>query len=241
MKERFVFMLAACLFLSISLSEAKSLKLTKKANIEKVMDAYFKAIGGRKKLDQIKDITVTSKISNPEGVLLTVVKQINEPDRLIVMTENYMNDFLVSKMISTPENLTVISPKGTRKIDGEMAKIVNQQSAALIECAYPVVGVTPTLEGIEPVDGKDAYKVKAVYGQGVFYSFYDCKSGLKVKIVVPGSKGDSEIKVGDYRLTDGGILFAHRLVNTNVETKSMTVTEIQNIKTNQGLKVSDFK
>lgn len=45
------------------------------------------------------------------------------------------------------------------------------------------------------------------------YSFYDCESGLKVRVCVPGQKGLVTSSIEDYRKTDLGIMYAYTVRN----------------------------
>lgn len=208
---------------------------------QQVINRYLEAIGGKEKLDQIKDIILTQKVTNPNGETETISKQVNEPGRLVMMKESRMNGFSLSRSISTPDQFVVISPKGTQKVDGDIAKNINQQTSLLIEHSYPVVGLIPVLEGVEEVNGKRAPKVKVTFGAVSHCSLYDCETGMKVKIITDTPQGGTEIRVEDFRRIDSGILFPYKLVVTSRATQAIQTMEVVDIKTNQGLKASDFK
>ena len=53
-------------------------KQKEEVTVEQVMDKYIEAIGGKKAVAKIKDITMTQKIIKPDGESVLVTKQLNK-------------------------------------------------------------------------------------------------------------------------------------------------------------------
>ena len=68
-------------------------------------------------------------------------------------------------------------------------------------------GYVFTLEGIENVDGSDAYKVRQEKGGMASYNFYDVATGLKVKSIATAQGQTQEVIFGDYQKTAYGIIY----------------------------------
>lgn len=109
----------------------------------------------------------------------------------------------------------------------------------MIEAEYTQLGYQPTLEGVEKVNGKEAYKLKTTLGKAVTYSFYDVENGLKVKAVGSQDGMTQEVLFEDYQPTEYGILMP-LLSKTSMQGMPIEI-KTTDIKINTGLKAEDFK
>ena len=96
-----------------------------------------------------------------------------------------------------------------------------------------------SLEAIEKIDGKAAYKIKVTDNKNVFY---DVESGLKVLevniIEAQGQQFEQKTMLGDYKEVSG-IQFPFMLVQTvGPQTFEFKVKEI---KVNEGVSEADFE
>ena len=219
-------------------------KQKKGVTVEQVMDKYIEAIGGKKEIAKIKDITMSQKIIGPDGESVLVTKQLNKKDEILVMSEYYMNGLMVRKSVYLPEQAIIVMPQGTQNVNGLMAKAPYQMAALIIEQAYPIVDVTPVLVGETTIKGKKVYHVRAVFGGVIAVnSYYDVETGLKIFIGDTEDKEDGFlVEVTDYRKMDGSsVLFPFKLIQTDRKTKNIKITEVAEVKINKGLKEKDFK
>lgn len=241
-KTQILSILVVALFLFPITTHAKDKKGKNKVTVEDVMDSYIEAIGGKEALSNLKDFTITQKITVPGGEIKTISKQINEEDRFLIMIETYMNDMLVQKTISTPDTFTLVIPQGTKKIGGVQARMMNETASLIIEQSYPVTGIKPVLIDTEKINGKKLHHVAATYSSGAtFHSYYDAETGLKTYIGVPSGNEGSVTEATDYQKMGDTVMFPFKMVNTDNTTKNITITEVTDVKVNQGLKAEDLK
>lgn len=216
--------------------EAEDENMTVLLNVDSVINAYITAIGGWEKIKAIQDMTLTYVTQTDDKEIVRKVSQINAPEGtffVMVVSENGEEKY---KSI-IEKNRIIVSSGSTRNImEGEKANQVYNQTFLMIEPAYEQIGVKPELEGVQKVDGKYAFKVKAMFGNQPIYSFYDCKTGLKVEVLIPTSKGIQVSYIEDYREIVPGVLYAF-----GVRRNKDQVNTIQKVEVNQGLKMEDFQ
>ena len=129
--------------------------------------------------------------------------------------------------------------QGQRKdLSAEEVAKIKEESAAFPELNYLAVGDV-TLEGVEQVDGKKAYKLKISDEKT---AFYDMETGLKVQEIVTqevqGQQMTSTIGYGDYQEVSG-IKFPFKLMQS-MGPQNMEFI-VKEIKVNEGVEASDFK
>lgn len=209
--------------------------MTVSLDIDHVMDAYIAAIGGKEKVNAIKDMTIIRESKSEGKKNERIVRQINAPGGTFFVMQGYVDGKETYKTIIEKNKIVASFGSSKQIIEGEKAEEIYNQTFLFIEPAYAQIGVKPELEGVEKVNGKYAYKVKANFGNVVIFSFYDCQSGLKVEVAIPGRQGLQVSYIEDYRETDSGVLYAYGTRNGD------NVNTITKIETNQGLKMEDFQ
>lgn len=216
---------------------AEDENMTVLLNVDSVMNAYIRAIGGWEKINSIKDMTIIYDTSSVNGKeVIRKISQINSPEGtffIMIILENGEEKY---RSILEKDKITVISGSSRNIMEGERANQIYNQTFLMIEPVYGQIGVKPELEGVQKINGRYAFKVKAMFGDQPIYSFYDCKTGLKVEILIPTSKGIQVSYIEDYREIGPGILYAFATRN-----KDDKVNKIRKIEINQGLKLEDFQ
>lgn len=167
---------------------------------QQVVEKYLEAIGGRKKLAKINDITISMSTSM-QGMSISI-KSINKaPNKMFV--EVGSGGMVFSKQIFDGTKAMVTSPMGNQELSGPELEEMKNQALMNVELDYAIHGITLELLGIEPIDGKETYAVQLTYPKGNKETeYYDIASGLKVRKV--GAQGPTDLK--DYRDVKG-ILF----------------------------------
>ncbi len=206
---------------------------------EKVVASYLKALGGEAKIQGIKDMSVNSEM-NVQGMTINnnYVYLINPNDPMFMITVSMAGN-IMQKVIFDGQKATVSGPGGSQTIEGEKAAEMKTQAYPILEAEFDRVGIKPTLEGIEQVNGRDAYKLKMVVGDAVTYSFYDVENGLKVKSIGTQNGMTQEVTFEDYRPTAYGILYPY-LSKTSMQGMPIEI-KVTDVKVNTGVKASDFK
>jgi len=150
---------------------------------ESVIENYITAIGGRKNLAKIKDIT-KSYSTLMQGMLIEMKECQKAPNKLLV--EVGSGGMILSKQIFDGTNgISMVPMMGqTDTLKGKELESMKLQAVLNIELDYAKYGIKLNLLGIEEIDGNEAYKVESVSPDGSkSVDYFDVKSGLKVRSV----------------------------------------------------------
>lgn len=181
-----------------------------------VIGQYLKAIGGEQSVKGIRQVTTlaTGKVeAMGQKVELTMKSMQIAPDWLC--QEMKMGDRVLSKQVYNGTEGWVDAMGGSSEIkDADLAKM-RENSILFPELLYFTDGFKTTLEGLEPVDGRNAYRMKVMYPSGsVDIEYYDVESGLKVRKIssseAQGQTMETVSDYGDYRET-GGVRFPYSM------------------------------
>lgn len=169
-----------------------------------VLNAYFKAIGGKKALLNMKDLTWKAA-SGTNGVTLPTIIQYKTPLKLVITTRTDKGQ-LVFKQVSDGKDMSITV--GNSKVPLSRSAMDRMMFTSLLmpELHLADKGVKTAFDGRETVDGKEAYKLTHTMPDGSTWStFYDIQTGLKVKLYVPGQTNPNPevTRYGDYREVNG--------------------------------------
>ena len=206
---------------------------------EKIIDKYLTAMGGKEKLSAIKDMTIISEMDMQGMAITNTYKYILNPSKPAFMLEVAMMGNVLQKMIFDGEKATISGAQGNQTIEGEKATQLKNQAYPILELQYETLGVKPVIEGIESVNGRDAYKLKVQMDDAVTYSFYDVENGLKVKSIGTQQGMTQDVTFENYKTTNYGIQYPF-LSKTSMQGMPIEL-KVKEVKVNSGLKVSDFK
>ncbi len=169
-----------------------------------VIARYIEAIGGKDNLLSVKDITLTAS-TEMQGMPLTLKTYRKAPDKLKVVVGS--GGMVFSTQLFDGQRGAISSPMGSEILEGDALEEMKIQAILNIELEYEKHGIIATLQGIEAVSGKDAYKVELTYPSGsVITDYFDVESGLKAK----SSRVTGITEYTDYQEVDG-MLFPFRL------------------------------
>lgn len=174
---------------------------------EKVIEAYLEAIGGRAKVEAIKTMSISSEMAMQGLTIKTVNKYDLSGEKPKFSMEVSMMGNLMQKIDYDGEKAVVSGGGGsnTQTIEGEQAEPLREQAYPIVEAQFSQLHTAPTLEGIDDLNGKPAYKVKFTVGGSLIYNYYDVASGLKVKSVGTEDGVTNEATFEDYRTTSYGV------------------------------------
>ena len=173
--------------------------------VESVLENYLNAIGGRALVEGITDMTEVVEMSMMGMSISTETKRI-PAQKAFSMTQS---------MGGTPVS-TIVLRDGKIKVSagGMEQEITDPAQVEAMSDIYPIPevlgpeqGYVFTLEGIESVEGRDAYKVRQEKSGIAAYHYYDVATGLKVKSVVSAQGQTTEAVLADYQKTAYGILY----------------------------------
>jgi predicted Zn-dependent peptidase len=210
--------------------------VTPQSILQKAVDAY-----GGAAVAAVKDVSLTGGAS-VQGTNITVTQKHIIPSAFL--QEVSMQGMVLEKKMLKDGKYSQAS-QGQAKETDEKSKEEMNEDAAFIAERYMLnqKGYTFSLNGIEQVEGKDAYvlKVKTPAGRE-FTNYYDVASGLLVKktSVQEGPQGSATVSsiVTDYKAFNG-VQIPTRIVNDLGGMKFEI--RFTDIKVNSGLKAEDIK
>ena len=173
--------------------------------VESVLDSYLEAIGGRVLVEGINDMTENVEMNVMGMSMATTTKRIID-----------QKCFSIAQTMGGSPVSNIVLRDGKIKVSagGMEQEITDPAQVEAMSDIYPFPeilgadqGYVFTLEGIENVDGSDAYKVRQEKGGMASYNFYDVATGLKVKSIATAQGQTQEVIFGDYQKTAYGIIY----------------------------------
>lgn len=201
---------------------------------QNVLEKYIEAIGGKEKLMGVESYSLMAEAEMQGTILNLEVKKTSK--------NQYMQDVKVmgnsmSKQVVDGDKGYMVM-QGQRKDLGEdELKKVKEESAPFPE--LNLLNTDVTLEGVEVIDGKKAYKIKISDEKT---SFYDIETGLKVQDAVSveaqGQQVNTTFDYTDYKEVSG-IKFPFLFIQTMGPQKFDFI--VKEIKVNEGVSDVDFE
>ena len=179
-----------------------SVNLPEGVNLESIIDKYLEAIGGKERISSIESLRVVY-----EGTAMgTTVRTEDKRTKGKYSQTTYMNNNPMMGLVLKGDEFYM--KQGPNKVPLPPAM---QSDLSFAIGILPELGIVKSekaeVNGIEKIDGKDAYKIE-VNGEMVQSSFfYDVESGLKVRevtvITANGQQQKQEVNYKDYQEFDG--------------------------------------
>lgn len=199
---------------------------------EKVFDDYFKAIGGKEAVEAVKS-TVYKASAEIQGQKLEMEVKTTADGK--VAQNISMGGMVVQKQAFNGKT-------GYAMAQGQKMPYGEKEIATAKAEAHPfpeLIAKDATVEGIEPVNGEDAYVVKVSEDTKNYYSV---ESGLKLQSVKTVTQGPQTMSIpttfSDYQEVNG-VLFPFTItVSMGPQPLSFKVSEV---KVNDGVSASDFE
>lgn len=186
----------------------------------------YDAIGGLDKLKARKTAYVEGSITIERTGLEGTFKQWSESP----IKSRQEVDLTIIKQMSgdNGEFAWTVDQNGKVQILRDEITLKNRK-LGLLEAEYDFLNrdsknFTVTLEGIEPVEGHDCYKIKLAnsINEDVTYNFYDVSTFMHRKSSVIGQDAKSHTTFSDYREVDGILMPFYQ--KTNLEPTGMVQT-----------------
>ncbi len=206
---------------------------------ETIIEKYIEAIGGRKNISAVTDKTMESK-GAVQGMDMKLTMSQKIPNKLFQEL-----DFSVGKQTTVfdGEKGKVDGMGQVQYIEGDKLEELKYQSNMHIYLDYAKNNVKLELNGIETIDGNDAYKITTTIPSGTKSSqYYSKETGLKIREVntvsTPQGSFTQTIDLSDYKEVEG-VKYPFKLAQT-MGPQSI-VLEVTSIKVNTGLPDSMFE
>ena len=200
---------------------------------QSVIENYLDAIGGRAVLEKVKTVSIFAS-GEVQGMALNF-QLIRTSDNQFMQNIEMMGRSM-SKQVFNGEN-------GYAMMQGQKMDLNPQQAAMIKDEAQPFyeLYLNPeaiSLEGIEKIDGENAYKVKVSANR---VAFYNVANGQKVQEVTTtemmGQTIESTMKFGKYKEASG-IMFPFYL--GQMMGLQLIEFTIEKIEVNSGVTAEDF-
>jgi zinc protease len=199
-----------------------------------VFENYIKAIGGEKAVAAVKTLYMNGSTTIPQAPTpLTFTSKLDSKGKMMVsLSMGTMN--LMKQVVN--EKGAYVEQQGQRKnLEGEDLSEMKANAAPFEELQL-VKRTDLKVEGIQPINGSDAYVIKD--GKTTYY--YDVKSGLKTaesKIREQGGKSAEQItNFNDYKEVKGVKVPFNLVQNVGFELD----IKMSDIKINEGVSEKDF-
>ena len=191
---------------------------TSAPTVDDIVAANLAARGGKEKIQSLRSIRETGTVTGPGGNVAHIVREVKRPNMFRLefsfqgTTSVFANDGRSGWQVAPLQGQ--FDPKAMRP-DADAAAGADQQDIEGPLVDWKAKGHTVTLLGREPVDGKDAYKLKVeMRGGGVRYDYVDVASHQVVRAdvtrIIQGHPTVLETRFSDFRPT-GGLVFPHTI------------------------------
>lgn len=206
----------------------------------KVIDNYLKAIGGKEKIEGIKDFYFIAK-GKVQGQELEMTNKYKSPAHHLLLITLTSSNMVIQKELVNGDSVSLLSMGQKATVTEETKKVLKEAILPFPEIQYadPNSGVHISLAPMmTKVDEKDAYVIDVSTDAGsASKDYFDAVTGLKVKKDVQTAIGWESHFYSDYKDVDGIKFPYSQIMSTSVKIPFM-VTEV---KINSGLKEEDFK
>ena len=201
--------------------------------VKSVIDNYTNAIGGAKKVKEVKSIATTAN-ATVQGMELTSVTKQTAKGQMNNTTS--MMGQTMSKQVVTP-TMGYVEQQGQKQtLTGDDLKAA-QATAKLFSELDLVSKPGVVLVGIENIEGNDAYAIKD--GDTTYY--FDVNTGLKTAQAtaydVQGQQGVQMVYFADYKDVKGIKVPFKTSMNVGIDIEMIT----KDVKINEGVSDADFK
>ncbi|MEM1319589.1 MAG: insulinase family protein [Bacteroidota bacterium] len=222
--------------------ELKEQSLPAGLTADKVIASYIQAIGGMDKVKEVKSMSMTME-AEFQGMKLVNELHQQEPNKYSMSLS--MMGSVMQKEVTNGEKGMKAGQAGTGAVEGEELNEMKERALIFPELTYAEKGYKLALKGIEPVDGKDAYKVNIESPSGKKSTdFFDAESGLKIKsmeeIDMGGQKAYQTAEIQDYKEIDG-VKVPHTMVISGGGLPMALTMKITDIKVNNTIDPAIFK
>lgn len=201
-----------------------------------VLDNYINAIGGEKAVSGVKTLAVSGTATIPQAPApLKFTSKRDAKGQTLMKIEMEGMGELSKQVLNEKGGYTVQQGQRKELTAEEVAE--KKASSNTFDELNLLKKTDLVLDGIEPINGSDAYAIKN--GKSTLY--YDVKSGLKVAESKTIERGDQKMTVmtnfGDYKEVKGVKIPHEMIINQGMELNF----KMNEVKINEGVSDADFQ
>jgi len=203
-----------------------------------VIDNYLKAIGGKGKIDNVKDFSYTAK-GEVQGQGIELVNKFKTPDHMLQAITLTSSNMVIQKVLMNGDSISVAAMGQPQKVDDETRARLKEQAMPFPEVEFLNADYKLSLEPtIAKVEDKDVYIINITSKSGsTLKEYFDANTGLKLKKEASTNAGSSSTTYSDYKEVSG-IKIPYSITISSQIDIPLKVTDA---KINSGLKDDDFK
>ncbi|MEP2237507.1 MAG: pitrilysin family protein [Maribacter sp.] len=200
-----------------------------------ILEKYITAIGGKDKLESVNTLAMMAA-AEMQGMKLDLNVKKTSSDQL--MQDVQMMGNSVSKQVLNGDTGYMVMQGQRKNLEEKELDAIKKESAPFTELQL-VNDESVTIEGMEMVGDKSAYKLKIGENKS---AFFDAETGLKLQEVtvteMQGQQISSTSNFEDYKEVSG-IMFPFKIIQTvGPQSFEFIVSEI---KVNDGVSPTDFE
>jgi len=205
-------------------------------DVKSVLAKYIEAIGGMEKVTSVNSILLQYEATAMGSTIMSEEKRIDGKTAQNI----YMNGAQMMAVVTTKEEAYMKQGGAKNPLPGNMAEDMKPMAGLFMELNL-MASDKAKLNGIEIVDGKDAYRVD-VAGDVVSMSlFYDVETGFKVKEIqitsMNGRTQNQEATLSDYEAFEG---LKFPTTRNGVQMGQQIMFKLKEVKINEGVSEADF-
>lgn len=209
---------------------------------EQVVEDYLVAIGGRAKINEIKDMQSVSSMSL-QGMAFGI--KTYQKGRNKYAVEMTMNGQPMNKQLYDGSQGSQSAMGQVETLEGEALNDLKEQALFCKEATYKTDGYKVNLKGIEEVNGAPAYVLEVVRPDGKKVTeYYDTKTSLKIREISSGKGPDGAPTVQTVDMMDykevNGVKLPHGMTVSGAFPVPFKV-KVSEIKLNAGVDDAVFK
>ena len=196
-----------------------------------VVENYIKALGGREKLESIKDMSVKGEMKM--GPMSINVEQLYKGNKMFAMSM-VMNGQIMQAIKYNGVSAKVTAQGQTNEAGAEQLKGFKIQAQMCAELNLEALGFTTKLIGVDKFNNKKVYKLELLSADGTKKVDYFCAvTGLKLKTVAQQNGMSITMLYKDYKEVNG-LKFPFTTI-TQMGPQEMPLT-ITNLEINNNIK-----
>lgn len=203
---------------------------------KEIIDRYIEAIGGKEKIQGVKNVTQVMEAS-VQGMEMEISSTSDQENKRL-MQQTALNGNVMSKTVVRDGKGYISAMGQMQDLEGDQLDAVNMQMYPFPELHYEEMGFSLSSGEITEIDGEKAYTIMISTPQGLeTKEFYSIDSGLKLRVA---SETTGEITYGNYEETEG-ILFPRLMTISNQMLPSAIEAKIVTLRFNENLDASLFE
>jgi outer membrane lipoprotein-sorting protein len=210
---------------------------------ESVVNNYLAAIGGKNKLSAIKDMSMKAT-GSVQGQEVVFSREYKMPDKFkLQVTLPSMDNKAVQEIVMNGDSVSIQRMGQNIPATAETKAALKDEMHLFPEEQFLTDNYQLSLQGIESVNGQDAYVLEVTNPQGNTSTvYYNTTTGLKMKEVAerPGAMGTTTTTTySDYKEVNG-IKFPFTMTTDAAGGMNMEM-KVTDLKVNSGLSDTDFQ